>query len=153
MSDRELSITRLIDAPPEAVYRAWTEPELVERWFAPRPLTTRVIQYDARPGGAFDVVMESPDGRQFPSSGVFLEVSPGRRLVFTDAYAAGWVPSERPFMTAVISFEPEGGKTRYVATARHWTAEDVKAHEEMGFQQGWSLCADQLAEVAAGLAK
>ncbi len=75
--------------------------------------------------------------------GVFLEVVPGRRIVSTDAFRAGWVP-QGPFMVAVTDFIEEGGKTRYRATARHWTAEAREQHETMGFAEGWGKCTDQL---------
>ena len=92
-SDRELVLTRLIDAPPDKVYRAWTEPTLLQRWFAPAPWTTPHAELDVWPGGASKVVMRSPDGNDMPCPGVYLEVVPNRRLVFTDAYTSAWQPS------------------------------------------------------------
>jgi uncharacterized protein YndB with AHSA1/START domain len=147
--DRELVLTRLMDAPPDKVYRAWTEPELVKQWFAPAPWTIARAEMDVRPGGASLVVMRSPEGNEMPCPGVFLEVVPNRRLVFTDAYTGAWQPSAKPFMTVIVTFEDEGGKTRYTARALHWTVDDREAHEKMGFHQGWGQCADQLAAVAA----
>ena len=150
-SDRELVLTRLIDAPREAVFRAWTDPELLKQWFAPRPYTTPVAELDVRPGGASLVVMRSPEGREMPNRGVYLEVVENERLVFTDAYTQAWEPSQKPFMTVVLTFEDEGGKTRYTARVRHWTAADREAHEAMGFHEGWGRCADQLAALVAQL--
>lgn len=150
-SDRELLLTRLIDAPPEKLYRAWTEPALLKQWFAPHPWTTPRAELDVRPGGANLVVMRSPDGNDFPNRGVYLEVVPNQRLVFTDAYSEAWQPSEKPFMTVILTFEEEGGKTRYTARVRHWTVADREAHEKMGFHGGWGLCTDQLAALAATL--
>ena len=150
-SDRDLVLTRLIDAPRRALYRAWTEPELLKRWFAPLPYETPHAELDVRPGGASLVVMRGPDGVEFPNRGVFLEVVPDARLVFTDAYTSAWEPSPKPFMTVVLTFEDEAGKTRYTARVRHWTAADRQAHEAMGFHQGWGQCADQLAALAATL--
>ena len=149
--DRELVLTRLIDVPRENLYRAWTEPELLKQWFAPLPYTTPVAEMDVRPGGANLIVMRGPDGAELPNRGVYLEVVKNERLVFTDAYAKAWEPSQKPFMTVVLTFEDEGGKTRYTARARHWTVEDRQAHENMGFHQGWGLCTDQLAALAAKL--
>ena len=151
VSDRELVLTRLIDAPREAVYRAWTEPELLKQWFAPKPLTTPVAELDVRPGGANLIVMKTPDGQDMPNPGVYLEVVPNEKLVFTNAYTKAWEPSDRPFMTVVLTFADEGGKTRYTARALHWTVADRETHEQMGFHQGWGLCADQLEEVARRL--
>lgn len=149
MSDLELSITRLMDAPRDRIFRAWTDPELMKQWFCPRPWTTPVVETDVRTGGGSYVLMKGPNGEEMPMHGVYLEVVPNEKIVFTDAYKAGWVPSEKPFFTAIITLKDEGGKTRYTATARHWREEDKKAHEEMGFHEGWNKAADQLEEVLA----
>ena len=66
-SEHELSLTRLIDAPREKLYRAWTEPELLKQWFAPLPWTTPRVELDLRPGGANYFVMRGPDGKDFPN--------------------------------------------------------------------------------------
>lgn len=151
-SDRELVLARIIDAPRENVYRCWTEPELVTQWFAPKPWTTPRAEMDVRTGGSSLVVMAGPDGNEFPNPGVFLEVVPGKKIVLTDAYTKAWEPSEKPFMTVVLTFEDEGeGRTHYVARVAHWSVADREAHEKMGFHEGWGQCADQLEEIAKGL--
>jgi uncharacterized protein YndB with AHSA1/START domain len=138
----ELSVTRYIDAPPEIVWKVWTE--LTADWFCPQPWSVTIAEMDLRPGGRFALTMHGPDGEAFPSEGVFLEIVPNRRIVSTDAYAAGWVP-QKPFMTSVTTMEPEGEGTRYTAAARHWDAEAVQTHEAMGFAEGWGKVADQFA--------
>jgi uncharacterized protein YndB with AHSA1/START domain len=148
----DLVLTRLIDAPRENVYRAWTEPELLKQWFAPKPWTTPSAKLDVRPGGANVITMRSPEGKDFPNRGVYLEIVKNERLVFTDAFTDSWTPSQKPFMTVILTFEDEGGKTRYTARVRHWTDADRETHQKMGFREGWGLCAEQLAAVAAGLA-
>lgn len=150
-SPHELVLTRLLDAPRAALYRCWTDPALLSQWFAPAPLTTDIITLDVRPGGASEIVMRDPQGAEYPANGVYLELVENERIVTTDAYSAGWVPSAKPFMTAIITFADEGGKTRYTAVARHWNAADRKAHEEMGFHEGWGQCADQLEALARKL--
>lgn len=145
----ELVLTRVIDAPREKLFRCWTEPELMKQWFVPKPWTIARAEVDVRPGGSSLIVMRSPEGRELPNPGVFLEVVENERLVVTDAYTSAWVPSAKPFMTAIVTFEDlGGGKTRYTARALHWTAEDRATHEKMGFHEGWGKCADQLAELA-----
>jgi len=148
-ADRELMLTRLIDTPREKVYLAWTDAGLLKQWFAPLPYTTPVAELDVRPGGANLIVMRGPDGKDMPGRGVYLEVVPNQRLVFTDAYTKAWEPSEKPFMTVILTFEDEGGKTRYTARVRHWTVADRETHEKMGFHQGWGICADQLTALVA----
>jgi uncharacterized protein YndB with AHSA1/START domain len=147
-AERELVLERVFDAPRDKVFRAWTEPKLLKQWFAPKPWTTPGAALDVRPGGSCLIVMRDPEGNDHPSQGVYLEVVENARLVFTDAFTEAWQPSEKPFMTAVVTFEDAAeGKTRYTARARHWTIEDREAHEKMGFHQGWGQCADQLAEL------
>jgi uncharacterized protein YndB with AHSA1/START domain len=142
---RDLVLTMMIDAPPEKVFRAWTEPELLKQWFVPLPWTATTVESDVRVGGSNLVVMRSPEGVEFPNRGVYLEVVKNQRLVLTDAYTKAWEPSEKPFMTAIMTFEEVDGKTKYTARARHWTEADREAHEKMGFHVGWPICAEQLA--------
>ena len=106
--------------------------------------TTPHAKLDVHVGGANLVVMRGPEGNEIPCPGVYLEVVPNRRLVFTDAYTQAWEPSQKPFLTMILTFEDEGGKTRYTARVRHWTVADKEAHEKMGFHQGWGICTDQL---------
>jgi uncharacterized protein YndB with AHSA1/START domain len=150
-SDRELVLSRLINASCDKVYRAWTEPELLKQWFAPLPFTTPVVELDVRPGGANLVVMRGPDGEEFPNRGVYLDVVKNEKLVFTDAYTQAWVPSDKAFMTVTLTFKDEGGKTRYTVRVLHWSLGDRETHEKMGFHQGWWQCADQLAALAEKL--
>jgi uncharacterized protein YndB with AHSA1/START domain len=144
-SDRELVLTRVINAPREKVFAAWTTPELLKQWFAPHPWTKPHVQLDVRPGGANLIVMRGPDGNEFPNRGVYLEVVKNERLVFTDAYVKSWEPSAKPFMTVILTFGDAGdGKTNYTARVLHWTTADRDAHEKMGFHEGWGRCAAQL---------
>lgn len=147
-NNRELVLSRLIEAPREEVFKAWTDPERLKQWFAPAPWTTPKAEIDLRVGGGNTIVMADVAGNEFPNRGQYLEIVPNERLVFTDAYTGDWQPSEKPFMTAVLTFEDEDGKTRYTARVRHWTVEDRETHEKMGFQEGWGLCTEQLEAVA-----
>jgi uncharacterized protein YndB with AHSA1/START domain len=150
-SDRELVLTRLIDAPRAKLWRCWTEPALLKQWFAPLPYTTTVAELDVRPRGSCLIVMRSPEGQDMPNRGVYLDVVKNEKLVFTDAFTKAWEPSTKPFMAAAITFQDEAGKTRYTARVGHWSVADREAHEKMGFHRGWGQCADQLAALAAGI--
>lgn len=141
----ELAVTRFIAAPPETVYRVWTE--RTGEWFAPRPYATPEVDIDFRPGGRDRIVMQAPDGTLMPMEGIVLEVVPNRRIVLTDAFREGWVPQEA-FMVVIATFDPEGEGTRYTARVRHWSEEAKARHEAMGFHEGWGTVADQLAELA-----
>lgn len=141
----ELAVERYIDAPPQTVFKVWTE--RLEEWWAPQPWKTRIIEMDLRPGGRSAMVMSGPDGESSPMEGVILEVTPNARIVFTNAFAAGWIP-RTPFMVGIFTLAPEGGGTRYRAAARHWDEASQRRHEAMGFTAGWGMVADQLARIA-----
>ncbi|MGA7179212.1 MAG: SRPBCC family protein [Thiobacillaceae bacterium] len=151
ISERELVLERLIDVAPDKLFRAWTEPELLVQWFTPRPWTVSSAHLDVRPGGSSLIIMRSPEGQEFPNRGIYLDVIKNKRLVFTDAYIDAWTPSEKPFMTATITFNAEDGRTKYVARVQHWSVADREAHEKMGFHEGWSKATDQLVTLAATL--
>ena len=148
-ADRELVLTRILNAPREKLFRCWTEPSLITQWFTPPPYLTVAAEVDVRPGGSSVITMQSPEGQKIPNRGVYLEVVPNERLVFTDAYTSAWEPAEKPFMTGILTFEDLGdGKTRYTARARHWTAADCEQHKQMGFHEGWGIATAQLEALA-----
>ena len=151
-ANRELVLTRSLKAPRSAVWRCWTDPSLIVQWFTPPPWRTVHAEMDVRPGGSSLIVMRGPDGTEMPNPGIFLEVDPERRLVFTDAYNRAWEPAGKPFMTGILTFEdaPEGG-TLYTAVVRHWSEADREAHEKMGFHEGWGIATTQLEALAASL--
>ena len=147
---RDLVLVRTFHAPAAKIYEAWTNPDILKKWFAPLPFTTPEATLDLRVGGENSIVMQDADGNRYPNVGIYLELVPNRRIVFTDAFTAGWTPSAKPFFVGEIRLEEhDDGTTTYTATARHWTVEDKQAHEDMGFHQGWGQCADQLAALLA----
>ena len=141
----ELSVTRLIEAPVATVWTTATE-RLAE-WWCPKPWIAEMVALEWRPGGRSAMLMHGPKGEEMPYEGVFLEVSPGRRFVFTDAFRTGWHP-QGPFMVGTMEFAEEGGKTRYTGSARHWTRDAFDRHKAMGFEEGWTVVAEQLAALA-----
>ncbi len=146
----ELVLMREIDAPREKIFRAWTDPELLKQWFCPKPWGVSHAELDVRTGGSSVIVMTGPNGEVVDNRGVYLEVVPNEKIVFTDAFKTAWIPSEKPFMTGIVLLEPLGdGRTKYTAMARHWTEEDKKMHEAMGFHEGWGAATDQLAALVA----
>lgn len=145
---RDLSFTRLLNAPRASIWRCWTESALLTQWFCPPPWTVSKADLDTRPGGASLIVMNGPDSEVMPNRGVYLDVVPNERLVFTDAFTQAWLPSQKAFMVGTIEMADQDGKTRYTATVRHWSAEDRDAHEKMGFFVGWGIATDQLEALA-----
>ena len=137
----ELSITRHIDAPPAAVWETMTR--RIEEWWCPKPWRAEFDKLERRPGGASTCTMYGPDGEVHPHPGTVLAWDEGMRFAVTDAIVGDLEPAG-PFMIGIWQVEPEDGGTRYTARARHWSEAERKRHEEMGFQEGWGACADQL---------
>lgn len=155
----DLVLERMLDAPPALLWRAWTDPEHIKQWWAPRPYQTPEVEIDLRPGGIFYTRMTGPDGFDFKGTSCILEAVENERIVWTSALEPGYRPRDKdpedcggfPF-TAIHTFEDAGGgKTRYRAVVLHRNAADRDAHEAMGFQEGWGTCAEQMAEVAREL--
>lgn len=152
----ELRLERLLHVPRANVWRCWTEPRLLERWFGPEDWTTEVKALELRPGGASHIVMHGPNGEKTDGVGMFLEAVPEQQLVFTNAYTAGWIPSSRPavvpFMTTIIELSDGGAEeTHYVVRALHWAEDARERHEELGFHDGWAQTAGQLESLAKTL--
>jgi uncharacterized protein YndB with AHSA1/START domain len=147
----DLELTRFTKLPRALLWRCWTEPEHLMPWFCPLPWKTIDCEIDLRPGGIFRSTMLSPEGKEFPNVGCYLEVVKHEKLVWTDALLPGYRPSANPFFTGILTFEDEAGQTRYTARACHWNAEDCAAHAKMGFHEGWGIATDQLARLAATL--
>jgi uncharacterized protein YndB with AHSA1/START domain len=156
-SPHVLSLERTLAAPRAAVWRCWSEPELIKRWFCPVPWRVSACDADLRSGGASFTRMEGPgpDGQPMVQDcpGCYLLVEPMCRLVFTDAFVGDWVPGvAKPFMVGDVRFaDAPGGGTLYTAMARHWSAADREAHEKMGFHEGWGKAAEQLEALARTL--
>ena len=154
----DLMVERTLDAPRELVWRAWTDPEQLKRWWAPRPYETAECEIELRPGGRFYTRMTGPDGFDSRGTGCFLEVIEGEKIVWTNALLPGFRPAAEiedcggfPF-TAVITLRDAGdGRTCYRAVAMHRNEGDRETHREMGFEEGWGTCADQLGEIAGEL--
>jgi len=158
----DLSLERTIDAPRSLIWKAWTDPEHVKKWWAPAPWTTSQCEMDLRPGGVFRTVMRSPEGQEFPHVGCFLELIENEKMVMTNALEPGYRPAsvgkggemadcaDIPF-TSVLTLKERGGKTHYSVNVLHKDEAGRRRHEEMGFHDGWNMCLDQLIDVVSQL--
>ena len=156
-SKLDLVLERNVDVPPSLVWKAWTQPEHLKPWFAPKPWTTVGCEIDLRPGGHFVTVMRSPEGQEFPGEGCYLEVVENERLAWTSTMVRGYRPAppepeeaSMPF-TAIIQLEPSGRGTKYTAIAIHRDEAGRDKHEAMGFHEGWGTALDQLVAYVKGL--
>ncbi len=150
--DTDLELIRHLKAPPAKVWRCWTEPALLEQWFAPKPVVTRDVSIDLRRGGSFIYTMDVPDHGSMSGHGCILDLEHERRLVTTDLLQGDWRPAGESFgFTSYVFMEPEGTGTLYRAVALHPNAEKRVAHEQMGFHDGWGTAAAQLDALALTL--
>ena len=153
----QMRITRSFDAPRGLVWKAWTDPGLFERWWGPKGFTTPVARMDAYVGGEYLNCMRSPDGKDFWSKGVYLEVIPENKLVMTDSFAdevGNTVLSEHYGMPGFamemqisVTFEETRGGTRL--TLVHSGIEHIGDRDRSGMHEGWSQSLDKLAELLA----
>ena len=149
--DTDLSFTRTLAAPRQLIWECWTDPAHIPHFFIPVPHRVTAVDIDLRVGGRFNTTFDV-EGNVMDNKGVYLEVVPGEKLVFTDTYTEGWAPAAEPFMTAILllSDAPNGGTT-YTAIARHRSADSAKTHADMGFFDGWGTVVTQLEAYAMGL--
>lgn len=154
---QEVFITRVLDAPRDVVFKAWTDCERLMGWWGPNDFATPFCKIDLRPGGVFRNCMRSPDGRDYCGTGVYREVVEPERIVFTDSFADeqgnpvpatyyGMSPSWPMEMLVTVTFAEHEGKTKL--TLRHDLGY-VPASERDMCQQGWSESLDKLAGVLA----
>jgi uncharacterized protein YndB with AHSA1/START domain len=154
-NEQKLVITRLLDAPRELVWKAWTEPERVKRWWGPKGFTAPFCKIDLQVGGVFHYCMRSPEGKDYWNTGIYREIVEPDRIVCTDSFAdekGNIVPashygmsSDFPLqMLVTVTFEEhEGGKTKLTL----WHVGIPSGVDHDGAQQGWNESFDKLTEV------
>ena len=154
--EQELIITRIFDAPRELVWKAWTDPERVKRWWGPKNFTAPVSKIDLRVGGTYLNCMRSPEGKDYWSTGVYREIVEPSLLVCTDSFAdekGNVIPASHYGMEGdwplelriSVTFEETGGKT--TMTLRH---EGIPAGQMSELTEaGWNESFDKLAEELA----
>lgn len=149
----ELVIKRVFDAPREVVWEAWTDPERCKLWWGPEGFTSPACRIDLRVGGKYLACMRSPEGQDYWSTGVYLDIVPMERLVCTDNFAdekGNVVPASHygmqgewpPDVTVTVTFEADGGKT--IMTLRH---DGIPAGTISDCEAGWIGSFDKLERI------
>ena len=148
---REVTVSRLIAAPRELVFKAWTDPAHLARWWGPHGFSNPVCEVDARVGGTLYIIMRGPDGTDYPMRGVFREVVVPQRLVFTNSPVDA---DDRPLLDGhtTVTFADEGGKTRVTVVMRATALAPVAARMLEGMEMGWIQSIDRLEAYTASLA-
>jgi uncharacterized protein YndB with AHSA1/START domain len=136
-------ITRVFDAPRALVWQAWTDPAMLARWFGPRGFTSSVPEFDLRVGGALRIVMHGPDGNDYPMQGVFREVAPPARLVFSNIALDNDGNHLLEGETAV-TFAEHDGKTTLTMTSHMVGLVPIAAQMLAGMEAGWTQSIDKL---------
>ncbi len=148
VDNNEFTVSRLIKAPRSMVWKAWTIPEHLAKWWCPAPMTCKILNLDMRPGGAFDILMRDPGGQEMPQTGAFLEIVAQERIVFTTALTERWRPAASFLpITATILMSDENGATRYQTQVLYKNDDEQQQLAGMRFEDGWSASIDQLSEL------
>jgi len=144
-AEREITLTRVFDAPRALVFNAWTDPALLKAWWGPKHFTNPVCEVDARVGGAWHIVMRAPDGTEFPCGGVYREFVPPERLVFTNNSVD---KQGRPMIDGLttVTFAEQGSKTKLTLQTRGVARVDYAAAFLVGMEMGWTQSLDRLAQ-------
>ena len=146
-ADRELILSRVIDAPRELVFRMWTDPAHLAKWWGPQGFTNPVCEIDFRPGGVLRIVMRAPDGTDYPMGGVFREIIEPERLVFTNCA----LDSDGNVLldgVTVVTFAEQGGKTKLTVQTHAVALAPAAVRYLEGMQAGWEQTLDGLEQHA-----
>jgi uncharacterized protein YndB with AHSA1/START domain len=150
-AERTVTLTRVIDAPRELVFRLWTEPKHMAAWWGPRCFDNPVCELDVRPGGAIRIHMRGPDGTVYPMTGTFREIMPPRRLVF-EAVAEDQAGNALLRSLTVVTFAEEGDKTKLTVHADAIGLSPLAPQMLAGMEAGWTQSLEKLAELALTVA-
>jgi uncharacterized protein YndB with AHSA1/START domain len=141
----EVNITRIFDAPQELVFKMWTDPVLVEKWWGPKDFTNPVCTLDVRVGGTMRIIMQGPDGTKYPTHGTFTEISPFDRIVFTNTKEDDDSNAELEVLNTV-TFAEENGKTKMTLKAVVVMGTPQACQSIEGMNTGWNQSIDRFAD-------
>ena len=146
--EREVVITRVFDAPRELVFQAWTDPQHLARWWGPKGWTNPVCEVDLRLGGTWRIVMRAPDGGEYPCGGVYREIVPPERLVFTNI---AMDKDDNPLLDGLttVTFAEESGKTKLTLRTRATGLVPYAPRMLEGMEAGWTQSLERLAAALA----
>lgn len=146
--EREVVITRILDAPRDLVWKLWTDAKHMAQWWGPKDFTNPVCELDVRPGGAWRIVMRSANGTEYPCGGVYREIVAPERLVFTNIATDN---EEKPILDGLttVIFAEHGSKTKLTLQTRATALVAYAAAYLTGMKEGWSQSLDRLEALAA----
>jgi uncharacterized protein YndB with AHSA1/START domain len=150
-SDREITFTRVFERPRHLLFEAWTNPEHLRQWWGCEGSTLTVCEIDLRIGGAWHFVLRMPDGSEHPFKGVYREIVPNERLVYSECYDMPQIGN--PEWLTTVTFEDLDGNTRLSHSILHRSREARDGHLQAGMEDGMVQTLNRLAEHTAFLAE
>ncbi len=154
-ASRQMTVTRTFDAPQAQVWKAWTDPQIMDQWWAPAPWKAKTKSMDFRPGGTWLYSMNGPDGEQHWSRADFKEINPITSYSAADMFTdeMGNPNPEMPVMQWTVHFAPKGSQTEVKSVISYQSEEDMLKIVEMGFKEGFEAAHQNLDKLlAAGTA-
>jgi uncharacterized protein YndB with AHSA1/START domain len=148
LAEREITITRVFDAPRAVVFRAWTDAKQLAQWWGPKGFTNPVCEIDARVGGALRIHMRAPDGSIYPMKGEIREIVPPERLAFTNI-AVDEAGNHIIEGFTTVTFADEAGKTRMTLHTRGSAVVEKAVAYLQGMEMGWTMSIDKLQALLA----
>jgi uncharacterized protein YndB with AHSA1/START domain len=148
LAEREITITRVFDAPRDVVFKAWTDAEQLAQWWGPKGFTNPVCEIDARIGGALRIHMRAPDGSIYPMKGEIRELVVPERLVFTNI-AVDEAGNHIIEGLTSVTFADEGGKTKLTLRTRGSAVVAKAVAYLQGMEMGWTMSIDKLQALLA----
>ena len=150
----DLVFERTTTVPAEKLWKGWTDPQMLMKWFCPRPWKVSDARINLQAGGEFYTLMQSPEGATFPNTGCYLEVIENKKLVWTNLMTEGFRPAQlapHDFgITATLTLTQTAQGTLYRAVVCHASEDGVQKHKQMNFEEGWGMAFNQLIELIEG---
>jgi uncharacterized protein YndB with AHSA1/START domain len=147
-SDREIVMERVFTAPRALIFKAYTDPDLIPRWWGPRRYTTTVDKMDVKVGGVWRFIQRDEAGREFAFNGVYREIVPPDRLAYTFEFEG--MPGH--VLLETVTFEEHAGQTKVKVTSLFTSVEDRDGMLHSGMEEGANESQDRLAELLATMA-
>jgi uncharacterized protein YndB with AHSA1/START domain len=154
-ANKSITAVREFDAPVALVWKAWSEPELLDQWWAPKPWKANTIEMSFKTGGAWRYYMEGPDGSRHYCRADYESVVPNKSFTGLDAFTdeKGNISNDMPRMKWNTAFAESGKKTKVEIVVSFDSLEDLEKIVEMGFKEGFAMAHGNLDELLASLQK
>lgn len=149
-NNRTHTVVMTIAVPREKFWRCLTNSDLLKQWYSQLPWQVKQAEIDVCPGGVQAITLSGPDGKKLTVTEVFLEVIEGQKLVFTDAFEKGWIPSSKASRVTELQLETVPQGTRLSLSVAYWNPVDLE-FQDKNFDEGWHQAVGRIEELCRGL--